>query len=97
MDELINKFSKMRVENWKEKFEYDLHMLAYKYINYETDTFIHHYPSEHIPLLIDHLSINNNARIILTNKIKELFPNIIINVADIDSIMDYYINSLKLQ
>jgi hypothetical protein len=46
--------------------------------------------------MINYLQKDNNARTLLSNQIIELYPNSTLNFVDIDSIMDYYIDSLEL-
>ena len=101
MDDLVKSLESLSLKkSWLSKFNTDLNILAQNYANefYESICFV---PYETFDAtaknnLINYLSTNNNARILLGEKIKELYPNETINVHDVDSIMDYYISSLEL-
>ena len=101
MESLIKMFEICKIDSctWQDKLSKDIKILASKYHNlYETLCFD---PYENMDthskkILINYLQKDNNARILLSNQIIELYPNSTLNFVDIDSIMDYYIDSLEL-
>jgi hypothetical protein len=103
MEELATYFEKINVNvdtSWKINLENDLTILSRHYTNQLFDNigFLPYEDYDEITKhsLINYLTQNNQARSLLSNKIKELYPNEFINVHDVDSIMDYYIHSLML-
>ena len=101
MEVLIKSLESLSLnKTWLSKFNNDLHILANHYANefYENICFVPYetFDSTARNNLINYLSTNNNARTLLAEKIKELYPNETINIHDLDSIMDYYISSLEL-
>ena len=102
MDNLINHMNVLKIDSqdWKSKLDHDLKQLAVHYAQdfYESICFV---PFENIDSitvnkLVDYLESNNNARHLLVERIKQLYPDEKLIYNDIDSVMDYYINSLKL-
>ena len=101
MEQLLEHFKTLNVgSSWKNKLDDDLCTLSRHYAMnmYENIAFI---PYEHFDdtcknQLIDYLSRHNHARELLSQKIAEMYPDMIIHEYDVDSIMDYYICSLQL-
>lgn len=101
MDDVLSKMSTLQItHNWKSKINEDIKLLASYYANelYENICFIpfETFDNESKLLLIDFLVHNNHARTLLSEQIKTIYPNLQINTSDVDSIMDYYLNSLLL-
>jgi hypothetical protein len=74
--------------------------LAHKYHN-ESFEFIYFVPYASMNVqeknaINNYLQTNNHARELLVNQIKNIYPNDLINLYDVDSIMDYYIHSIFL-
>ena len=97
MDILIQSMQNFCVDDqWKLKFDCDLVILAKHYAESSFEN-IYFVPDNNInSSLINFLTTDNNARTLLINKIKELYPNQSINISDVDSIIDYYIFSLEM-
>jgi len=100
MEELTTYFENINVNvdtSWKKKLEDDLAILSRHYTTqlFESIAFPT-YDEITKRSLINYLTQNNKARSLLSNKIKELYPDEFIDVHDVDSIMDYYIHSLML-
>lgn len=85
---------------WKSKLDDDLHKLSKYYAQelYENVCFVPYesFDQNIIKHIVKYLETDNHARTLLSEKIKELYPDIFINNYDVDSIMDYYINALQL-
>jgi hypothetical protein len=101
MESLIQMFETCKIDSciWQDILSKDIKILASKYHNlYDMLCFV---PYENMDnhskkIMINYLQKDNNARTLLSNQIIELYPNSTLNFVDIDSIMDYYIDSLEL-
>lgn len=101
MDELQKLLSTLTIDNtWRSKLHSDLHNLSrhYAFSMYDSICFepyenMNEYDKKRI---VEFLTKNNNARLVLSEKIKEMYPDLFQDVNDIDSIMDYYINLILI-
>lgn len=98
MEELSALFENLTVDKtWLMNLDQDIETLARVYAN-EAYEFIHYksLKGSSKQILIDYLLCDNHARNLLIDKIRQLFPSLPINIVDIDSIMDTYINCIEL-